>query len=87
MKATQRQLNFVTKTDPDTGAEVTRLTPLDVTCHRQYFYQKCFTNDGSKLLFAGEFGPTNYWNYHSANLLVGNRERDFIRVTSRQLDN
>ena len=43
MKAKQRQLNFVTKTDPDTGAEVTRLTPLDVTCHRQYFYQKCFT--------------------------------------------
>jgi len=68
MKATQRQLNFVTKKDPDTGAEVTRLTPLDVTCHRQYFYQKCFTNDGSKLLFAGEFGPTNYWNYHLLDL-------------------
>lgn len=68
MKATQRQLNFVTKTDPDTGAEVTRLTPLDVTCHRQYFYQKCFTNDGSKLLFAGEFGPSNYWNYHLLDL-------------------
>jgi oligogalacturonide lyase len=68
MKATQRQLNFVTKTDPDTGAEVTRLTPLDVTCHRQYFYQKCFTNDGAKLLFAGEFGPSNYWNYHLLDL-------------------
>ena len=68
MKATQRQLNFVTKTDPDTDAEVTRLTPLDVTCHRQYFYQKCFTNDGSKLLFAGEFGPTNHWNYHLLDL-------------------
>lgn len=68
MKATQRQLNFVTKTDPDTGATVTRLTPLDVTCHRNYFYQKCFTNDGKRLLFAGEFGPENYWNYHLLDL-------------------
>jgi oligogalacturonide lyase len=68
MKATQRQLNFVTKTDPDTGATVTRLTPLDVTCHRNYFYQKCFTNDGKHLLFAGEFGPENHWNYHLLDL-------------------
>jgi len=68
MKATERQLNFVTKTDSDTGATVTRLTPLDVTCHRNYFYQKCFTNDGNRLLFAGEFGPENHWNYHLLDL-------------------
>jgi len=70
MKATQRQLNFVSHQDPDTGARVTRLTPLDVTCHRNYFYQKCFTNDGAKLIFAGGFddkaGKT--WNYHLLDL-------------------
>lgn len=68
MKATERQLNFVSQQDPDTGARVTRLTPLDVTCHRNYFYQKCFTNDGGKLLFAGEFGPGKHWNYQLLDL-------------------
>lgn len=67
-KSTQRQLNFVTKSDPDTGARVTRLTPTDITCHRNYFYQKCFTKDGAKLVFAGEFGPGNAWNYHLLDL-------------------
>ncbi len=47
---------------------MTRLTPLDVTCHRNYFYQKCFTNDGNRLLFAGEFGPEKHWNYHLLDL-------------------
>ena len=56
-KHTERQLKFVSHTDADTGAAVTRLTPTDVTCHRNYFYQKCFTNDGSKLIFGAEFGP------------------------------
>ena len=63
MKSAERQLKFETRIDRDTGAKLTRLTPLDVTCHRNYFYQKCFTNDGSKLLFAGEFGPGKSWNY------------------------
>ena len=67
-KATERQLKFVTHHDPDTGARVTRLTPPEVTCHRNYFYQKCFTNDGSKLIFAGEFGPSKNWNYHLLDL-------------------
>jgi len=66
--STQRQLNFVTHSDPDTGAKMTRLTPTDVTCHRNYFYQKCFTNDGKKLIFGGEFGPGNFWNYHLLDL-------------------
>ena len=66
--ATQRQLQFTTRQDPSTGARVTRLTPPDVTCHRNYFYQKCFTNDGSKLIFAGEFGPGTHWNYHLLDL-------------------
>lgn len=68
MKSTERQLKFAVSTDPDTGAKVTRLTPLDVTCHRNYFYQKCFTNDGSKLIFAGEFGPGKSWNYQLLDL-------------------
>lgn len=64
----ERQLNFVTRPDPDTGAMVTRLTPPDITCHRNYFYQKCFTNDGTKLIFGAEFGPGTNWNYHLLDL-------------------
>ncbi|MEF1160919.1 oligogalacturonate lyase family protein, partial [Vibrio parahaemolyticus] len=39
-------LNFETFVDSDTQVKVTRLTPTDVICHRNYFYQKCFTQDG-----------------------------------------
>lgn len=61
-KGSQIQFNFHTVQDPQTGARVTRLTPPDVLCHRNYFYQKCFTRDGNKLLFAGEFdGNRNYY--------------------------
>ncbi|RZT91959.1 oligogalacturonate lyase family protein [Rivibacter subsaxonicus] len=69
-KATQRQLQFVSRDDPDTGARVTRLTPTDVTCHRNYFYQKCFSNDGQRLLFGAELGPhgSPHWNYHLLDL-------------------
>lgn len=69
-KGTERRFEFQTWADPDTGARVQRLTPPDVTCHRNYFYQKCFTADGSRLLFAGEFGPepSPHWNYHLLDL-------------------
>ncbi len=67
-KGTKRQLTFETKLDPDTGVRVTRLTPPDITCHRNYFYQKCFTNDGGKIIFAAEFGPGTHWNYHLLDL-------------------
>ena len=67
-KHSTRQLAFVEKQDRDTGARVTRLTPTNVTCHRNYFYQKCFTNDGSKLIFGAEFGPGKAWNYHLLDL-------------------
>ena len=69
-KHTRRAMPFVSHTDPDTGALVTRLTPRDVTCHRNYFYQKCFTNDGQRLIFGGEFGPapSPNWNYHLLDL-------------------
>ncbi len=52
-KGSSIQFNFSTFKDPKTGASVTRLTPPDVLCHRNYFYQKCFTNEGNKILFAG----------------------------------
>jgi oligogalacturonide lyase len=63
-----RQLEFVRRQDPDTGATVTRLTPADATCHRNYFYQKCFTSDGHRLLFGAEFGPGTHWHYHLLDL-------------------
>ncbi len=65
-KATIRPLEFVVRQDPDTGARVTRLTPVDVTCHRTYFYQKCFTSDGGRLVFGAQFGE--HWNYHLLDL-------------------
>jgi oligogalacturonide lyase len=90
-KSTQRQFQFQTRHDPDTGARVTRLTPLEVTCHRNYFYQKCFTNDGQRLIFGAEFGPDvgdpthPNWNYHlldlasqtATQLTVGRGENTF----------
>jgi oligogalacturonide lyase len=42
-----------------------------VTCHRNYFYQKCFTNDGQRLIFGAEFGPGTDWNYHLLDLRSG----------------
>lgn len=55
-------LEFHSWLDEDTGARITRLTPPDVICHRNYFYQKCFTRDGNKLIFGAAFdGPWNYW--------------------------
>ncbi|GAA5173060.1 oligogalacturonate lyase family protein [Viridibacterium curvum] len=61
------QLKFQDFTDSDTGARVTRLTPVDVTCHRNYFYQKCFTNDGKKLLFGALF-DNGSWNSYLLDL-------------------
>ena len=54
-KGSTVQLQFHDFQDPTTGARVTRLTPLAVPCHRNYFYQKCFSNDGGKLLFGAWF--------------------------------
>ena len=84
MKATERQLRFVTRQDPDTGARVTRLTPTDVTCHRNYFYQKCFTNDGSKLLFAGEFGPQGEMRLAASVLEQPQAHRAVDRIHGRR---
>lgn len=80
-KGTRRTMPFQSWADRDTGAIVTRLTPLDVTCHRLYFYQKCFTNDGRKLVFGGEFGP--HWNYHLLDLDT----QESVQLTDRAGEN
>ncbi len=61
-KGSTLEFQFHEFADPDTGVRVTRLTPPDVVCPRNYFYQKAFTRDGSKLIFGGEFdGVFNVW--------------------------
>lgn len=82
-KHTLRRLRFEHGEDPDTGARVTRLTPPDVTCHRSYFYQKCFSNDGRRLLFGGEFGPGSDWHYHLLDLRSG----DCLQLTDQPEEN
>lgn len=77
-KITLQYYNYI---DTSTGAQVTRLTPNDVTCHRNYFYQKCFSRDGNKLLFGGAFdGP---WNYYLLDLA----RREATQLTEGQGDN
>ncbi|HDR2794637.1 MULTISPECIES: oligogalacturonate lyase family protein [Enterobacter] len=62
MKGKIIPLNFRTRLDNKTGHEVIRMTPPHIICHRNYFYQKCFTCDGSKLIFGGAF--EGHWNYY-----------------------
>lgn len=38
-----KKLKFESFYDSDSNNEVIRLTPTDILCHRNYFYQKCFT--------------------------------------------
>src|SRR5476649_445639 len=74
-------LSYYTYIDSTTGTQVTRLTPPDITCHRNYFYQKCFSSDGSKLLFSGAFdGP---WNYYLLDIPRG----EATQLTSGPGDN
>ena len=70
------------ETDPDTGVEITRLTPTDTVCHRTYFYQKSFTNDGSKLLFSGDLG-SGVRNYYILDL----RTHMAVQMTEGEGDN
>ena len=62
MKGKIIPLNFRTRKDSETGHEVIRMTPPHIICHRNYFYQKCFTRDGGKLIFGGAF--EGHWNYY-----------------------
>lgn len=80
-KGMRVKLNYEVSRDPDTGVEITRLTPPEVTCHRNYFYQKCFFNDGSHLLFAGEFD--GHWNYYLLDL----NKAEAVQLTEGAGDN
>ncbi|TDX17768.1 oligogalacturonide lyase [Buttiauxella sp. BIGb0552] len=80
-KGMRVKLVYEVSQDPDTGVEVTRLTPPEVTCHRNYFYQKCFTQDGSKLLFAGEFDGD--WNYYLLDIAAA----EAVQLTEGTGDN
>ena len=62
MKGKIIPLNFRSRLDTETGHEVIRMTPPHIICHRNYFYQKCFTQDGSKIIFGGAF--EGHWNYY-----------------------
>ncbi|ADZ89819.1 oligogalacturonate lyase family protein [Marinomonas mediterranea] len=74
-------LSFNTYFDALTGNQVTQLTPNDAVCHRNYFYQKCFSENGDKLLFAGDFdGP---WNYYLMDL----DEQSAVQLTQGTGDN
>ncbi|SEQ56728.1 oligogalacturonate lyase family protein [Basfia succiniciproducens] len=80
-KGKKIQLTFESFIDSDTNVKVTRLTPKNVTCHRNYFYQKCFTQDGKKLLFAGDFdGNRNYY-------LLDLQSQEAIQLTEGKGDN
>lgn len=62
MKGKIIPLNFRTRQDSQTGHTVIRMTPPHIICHRNYFYQKYFTREGSKILFGGAF--EGHWNYY-----------------------
>jgi oligogalacturonide lyase len=73
------KLNFTTLND---DPKTQRLTPLGQVCHRNYFYQKCFTGNGSRLLFAGDFDNGNL-NYYMLNLQNG----EAVQLTEGEGDN
>ena len=53
-----KKLKFESFYDSESNNEVIRLTPTDILCHRNYFYQKCFT----RILL---FSPLYYRPFHS----------------------
>ncbi len=71
MKGKIIPLSFLHTQDSETGHQVIRMTPPHVICHRNYFYQKCFTRDGSKLIFGGAF--EGHWNYYLLDIAGTNR--------------
>ncbi len=64
-KGMRVKLNYHVSHDPDTGAEVTRLTPGG-HLSSQLLLSEVLFNDGSHLLFAGEFD--GHWNYYLLNI-------------------
>ncbi|MDQ7987999.1 MAG: oligogalacturonate lyase family protein [Candidatus Dactylopiibacterium sp.] len=67
-KGSTQQFEFHEFRDRDTGVRVVRLTPPEVACPRNYFYQKCFSNDGRWLIFGCELeGAFNVWQLNLAS--------------------
>jgi oligogalacturonide lyase len=61
-KGSTVRFEFAERRDASTGSRVIRLSPHGVACPRNYFYQKCFTNDGGSLIFGSELsGEMNIW--------------------------
>ncbi len=81
MKGKIIPLDFRTTEDSETGHRVIRMTPPHVICHRNYFYQKCFTRDGSKLIFGGGF--EGHWNYYLLDIAA----QQAIQLTDGPGDN
>lgn len=81
MKGKIIPLNFRSQPDSETGHEVIRLTPPHIICHRNYFYQKCFTRDGNKLIFGGAF--EGHWNYY----LLDREAQHATQLTDGEGDN
>lgn len=76
-----RSLDFTVSVDSESKNEIIRLTPPGILCHRNYFYQKCFTANGSKLLFAAEFDKNR--NYYLLDLV----EKTAKQLTEGKGDN
>ncbi|BFM49668.1 oligogalacturonate lyase family protein [Marinomonas sp. THO17] len=74
-------LPFKHAKDAKTGASISQITPDNFICNRNYFYQKCFTNDGNKLLLAGNFDQNR--NYHLFDL----EEETALQLTEGSGDN
>lgn len=81
MKGKIIPLNFRQQKDSVTGHDVIRMTPPHIICHRNYFYQKCFTRDGEKLIFGGAF--EGHWNYY----LLDIPNQQAIQLTDGEGDN
>jgi len=77
----RRSLPFKHFKDAQTGSSIIQLTPDNAVCNRNYFYQKCFTNDGNKLLLAADFDQ--HRNYH----LVDLEEETTLQLTEGAGDN
>ncbi len=77
MKGKIIPLSFLHTQDSETGHQVIRMTPPHVICHRNYFYQKCFTRDGSKLIFGGAF--EGHWNYYLLDIAGQQATRNYAK--------
>lgn len=61
-KGKKYKLKFEEVICSETNRKMLRLTPKEYLCHHPYFYNKIFTSDGSKMIFASDMsGERNYY--------------------------